>query len=271
MDVKVFISWSKEPSRTIAKSLAGWLGGLVQAAEPWMSDEDIGSGRRWRDLLAAALNETDFGIVCLTSANQTEPWLMFEAGALAKNLESARVIPLCIDLEPSEIDTPLADWQARRLNETEMWKVVQDINASTPRPVALSSLRSLFELTWPAFERDVNEAKASAARPDLVKARRDPQDMLEELVQRVRRLDRPEAGLRDLANLNRLLLVQTSDVGRPKSQVLADLVERSDQIEADLKRRNIFVDESIFPHPPAYRPEPKEDKPPTSEERDNEK
>jgi hypothetical protein len=86
--VKVFISWSGEPSRTIAFELSIWLSGLVQAVKPWMSDEEIGSGKRWRDEIGAALNETDFGIVCLTAANQHAPWLMFESGALAKHLES---------------------------------------------------------------------------------------------------------------------------------------------------------------------------------------
>ena len=88
--MRVFISWSREPSRTIAGALATWLGGLVQAVEPWMSDEEIASGKRWRDEIGSALSKIDFGIICLTRSNQHNPWLMFEAGALAKQLESAR-------------------------------------------------------------------------------------------------------------------------------------------------------------------------------------
>jgi hypothetical protein len=126
--VRVFISWSGEPSRSIARVLATWLGGLVQAVKPWMSDEEIGSGRRWRDEIGAALDDTDFGIVCLTLTNQRAPWLMFESGALAKHLKSARLIPLCIDLEPADVTSPLADWQARKLNREDMLRVVQDIN-----------------------------------------------------------------------------------------------------------------------------------------------
>jgi TIR domain len=113
--VRVFISWSNEPSRSIACALGEWLGGLVQAVEPWVSDEEIASGKRWREEIGAALNETDFGIICLTRGNQHNPWLMFEAGALAKHLVSARVIPVYVDLDSAEVTGPLADWQGRKL------------------------------------------------------------------------------------------------------------------------------------------------------------
>jgi hypothetical protein len=62
-----------------------------------------------------ALQDTDLGIICLTKANQHEPWLMFEAGALAKHLTTARVIPLYIDLGPAQVTGPLEDWQGQSL------------------------------------------------------------------------------------------------------------------------------------------------------------
>src|SRR5690348_3571721 len=99
--MKVFISWSGEPSRSIALALRQWLPLVVQHVKPWMSDEEIESGTRWNDGIGRALEDTDFGIVCVTAANQHKEWLMFEAGALAKRLATARVVPLCIDLPPA--------------------------------------------------------------------------------------------------------------------------------------------------------------------------
>ena len=84
--MKVFISWSGEPSRSIALALRQWLPLVVQHAMPWMSDEEIASGTRWNESMTRALDETEFGIVCVTLANQHQPWLMFEAGAIAKRL-----------------------------------------------------------------------------------------------------------------------------------------------------------------------------------------
>ena len=44
--VKVFISWSKEPSLTLAKILRGWLPSVLNdQVEPWVSSEDIEKGR----------------------------------------------------------------------------------------------------------------------------------------------------------------------------------------------------------------------------------
>jgi hypothetical protein len=83
---KVFISWSGEPSRSIARALHDWLPTVAQHVRPWMSDQEIGTGRRWNEEIAKALDDTDFGIVCVTAQNQHAPWLMFEAGGLAKRL-----------------------------------------------------------------------------------------------------------------------------------------------------------------------------------------
>lgn len=185
--MKVFISWSKEPSRSVARELASWLGGLVQAVEPWMSDHGVTSGQRWRDLIAAELDQTEFGIICLTRANQHEPWLMFEAGAIAKHLGESRIIPLYIDLEPTDVTGPLSDWQGRRVDRDGLWRIVQDINAAIPKPVAKDSLVKLFGRMWPEFETAISAAKT--ADPELRSPVRSTEDMLEELVERVRRLE----------------------------------------------------------------------------------
>src|SRR5947208_7189195 len=69
-------------------------------------------GERWSGEVAQQLEAADVGIVCVTRDNQSAPWLNFEAGALAKKLESSRVIPLPINLKPSEVQQPLGQCQA---------------------------------------------------------------------------------------------------------------------------------------------------------------
>jgi hypothetical protein len=122
--VKVFISWSGEPSRSIARALDGWLESVVQHVDAWMSDADIGSGQRWNEAISKSLDETDFGIVCVTRANQHAPWLIFEAGALAKSVNEGRVVPLCIDLKSAEVTGPLSGFQGRALDRDGVKRLV---------------------------------------------------------------------------------------------------------------------------------------------------
>jgi len=190
MDVRVFISWSGEPSRSIAQALRDWLPSVVQHIEPWMSDEEIKSGTRWTDEVMKALDGTGYGIICVTAANQHQPWLIFEAGALAKRVgeDIARVVPLCIDLKSTEITGPLTTFQARKLDEEGVKKVVLDLMSLRDNPPTKEQTARVFGRMWPELEAQINEAKGMAF--DVRIEQRTAEDMLEELVERVRRLDR---------------------------------------------------------------------------------
>jgi hypothetical protein len=153
-----------------------------------MSDEEIASGTRWNDEIGRSLEDTDFGIVCVTASNQHQPWLMFEAGALAKRLQTARVVPLRIDLPPAEVTGPLLAFQGRCLDREGMRKLIRDINSARDEPLADDQIDTLFDALWPKLEEQVNQAKAQAPKSDS--PRRSNQDMLEELVERVRRIER---------------------------------------------------------------------------------
>jgi hypothetical protein len=96
--MRVFISWSGETSRDVALALRDWLPGVINSVRPFVSTKDIYAGSRWQMEIAAQLEATNFGIVCVTRANQSAPWLNFEAGALAKAVESSSVVPLAIGL-----------------------------------------------------------------------------------------------------------------------------------------------------------------------------
>src|SRR5687767_13125889 len=99
----IFISWSGEPSRKVAEALHGWLPMVIQAATPWMSNSDIEKGQRWGNEIAARLSQIDIGIVCLTPDNLNSPWLLFEAGAISKEMQRGRVCTYLVDLRPEDV------------------------------------------------------------------------------------------------------------------------------------------------------------------------
>jgi hypothetical protein len=177
--MRVFISWSGEPSRTVALALREWLPMVVQHLEPWMSEEDIVSGARWNDAIAKALGETDFAIVCVTPENQAASWLMFEAGAIAKSVEVAHVVPLCIGLAPSQVTGPLKAFQGRSLNEAGMRRLVYDITMARQNPMPRAQVDELFDAMWPSLDAAIHTARKPLISPEQA---RSADDMLSELV-----------------------------------------------------------------------------------------
>jgi excisionase family DNA binding protein len=188
--VKVFMSWSGGLSREVARALREWLPIVVQHVEPWMSEEDIGSGARWNEQVAAELEQTDFGIICLTAANLERPWLLFEAGALAKRLDVARVVPLCIDLKPSDVTMPLASFQGRALSHEGMLRLVRDMNAARDQPLLSQQIDQLVTIAWPMLNDRISGALLENPSDDGGRVRRKTEDVMGELVEAVRRMER---------------------------------------------------------------------------------
>lgn len=151
--MNVFISWSGKKSREVALALREWLPSVLQAVKPWMSAEDIDAGARWNAEINKQLESTTVGILCLTKTNQTRPWVMFEAGALAKTLQGTFVIPYLIDLAPAEVEAgPLTQFQIKVANKDDTWHLLLTLNKALTTPLPEDQLRRTFEKFWPDLE-----------------------------------------------------------------------------------------------------------------------
>src|SRR4051794_9585366 len=101
-----------------------------------MSSEDIEKGQRWGLELSELLTTTSQGIMCVTAENMREPWLSFEAGALATSVTVARVRPVLLDVTPSDVTGPLAQFQATSLTDkADVFNLMTSLNASTEKPM----------------------------------------------------------------------------------------------------------------------------------------
>lgn len=184
--MKVFLSWSGDRSKQLAEALHSWLPLVLHYVEPWLSQADVQAGSRWADVIAAELNVSNFGIICVTPENLTSPWVLFEAGALAKSMADGRVVPVLLDLELQDVAGPLAQFQAKKYEKVGLFDVVKSIQAScTEEVVADDRLHRLFDLAWPDLEKQVRAMPAQL--PD--KAPRPQGEVLEELVVGVRGLE----------------------------------------------------------------------------------
>jgi TIR domain len=118
--MKIFISWSGPRSAAVAEVLKEYLPLINNAFDPWLSSEDIPKGSRSTGEIGDALANARAGIICLTPNNLTAPWILFEAGGIAKTVtEKPLACTLLIGLEPSQVSKPLGDFQATRLKEKE--------------------------------------------------------------------------------------------------------------------------------------------------------
>jgi hypothetical protein len=188
--VKLFMSWSKPRSNQVALLLREWIPSVVQRVEPWMSSEDIDKGQRWGAELSELLATTSQGLVCVTADNVFEPWLNFEAGALAKSVTVARVRPVLLDIRPVDVTGPLAQFQATSLTVREdVAKLIDSLNAGTDKPVEKGLLHKAFDRAWPEFDEAVNRLARTPADGRAEPPRR-PEEKIDEILDLVRTLQR---------------------------------------------------------------------------------
>ena len=161
--MKVFISWSGNYSREIAIFLKGWLQQVLQSSNPWVSDQDIHSGSRWFIELSNNLDSTSVGIICLTKDNIEKPWIMFEAGALAKDMERSMVCSFLIDLKSEDIPAtnPLSQFQHTVPTKESILHLIRTINNYSDKKLEENILEKIFQVYWSIFETKYSEILAT--------------------------------------------------------------------------------------------------------------
>lgn len=151
--MKVFISWSGTRSQAVAELMNEWIKCVLQASNPWISTRGIDKGSIWFSEISDQLKDTAAGIVCLTQENKDKPWILFETGALAKGLNTNRVCTFLIDLEPKDIEDPLAQFNHTTADSDSMWGLISSLNSCLDvQRLSDKVLRQVFDTYWPQFD-----------------------------------------------------------------------------------------------------------------------
>jgi hypothetical protein len=151
--MKVFLSWSGNRSKEVANLLNEWLCCVIQAARPWISTRDLDRGSLWFGEINDQLKDTTVGIICLTQENKARPWILFEAGALAKGLSTSRVCTLLVDLDPKDIEDPLAQFNHTFPTCDSVYGLVKTLNSTLgSNGLDIRVLDQVFKTYWPQFE-----------------------------------------------------------------------------------------------------------------------
>lgn len=180
---KIFISWSKRPTDVIASELARFLRHMFDNVDPFVSKDNVAFGSLSIGEIHRELAGTTYGIVIVTRANQSEPWLNFEAGSLAKTIpddNESRVVPLLIDHESmAQLTGPIANLQAVMADHTGLKRLFSELADSLDVDAAVFGSR--WESGWTTFDHALAAAKRELAEgPEIPD--RSAEDMLEEVV-----------------------------------------------------------------------------------------
>lgn len=181
--MRIFISWSGDRSHAVAVALKGWLRDVFQDLHVWMSSHDIQAGSRWGADLGAELEQTDFGVLCLTAENVLAPWILYEAGSLAKTVKAARVVPYLLGLKPTDLTGPLAQFHGVVTDREGTYRLLESINGTRSPALEPDRLQRLFEKWWPDLEDQLRRIPAPSRQARTDRA------IIEELLERVRSID----------------------------------------------------------------------------------
>lgn len=189
--MKIFLSWSGPASQECAELLASWLPYFSDDIEPFVSSDSIRKGARGLTELKEQLDESSFGIACITRANIDAPWITFESGALSKEVDERKgqVVPFLLEGSHKDLEvagSPLRQFQSTRAHdEADVLKMVRTIDAvlreSAQRHPDDTRVRKLFRKVWPELREGLAAIDLAADSPEQGAPRRSPEEILEEL------------------------------------------------------------------------------------------
>lgn len=185
--MKVFVSWSGSVSHGVALLLRDWLSNVLQYARPYVSSKDIDRGAVWFTEIATELQNSDYGIVCLTKQNMASTWIHFEAGAIFSRFGKGRVATLLIELSPGDVPPPLGQLQATSPDAEQMFQLVATINSMHEQSIDDAKLRQSFDKWWPDFEEGYIDLTSQEPELGNNSKQRKDRDVLEEVLSLSRR------------------------------------------------------------------------------------
>lgn len=205
--MKVFISWSGDVSKKVGEAFKNWIPHVLQTVEPYYTPTDIEKGTRWAHDIAAELELCQAGIFCVTRDNLNSQWLMFEAGAISKQVDGSLVCPVLIDLPATDLAGPLTQFQVTPFQKEEIKKLIQTLNKGNPGTVLSDAhLDHAFELNWPALEKQIEEIRNAATPNDDAQPRRNEREVMFEILELTRALAiQKTGGFKNHNELNSLI------------------------------------------------------------------
>lgn len=108
----------------------------------------------------------------------------------------------------TDISGPLSQFQHRRFVEGDVKKLFSDINNRLPEPLDDKRFNKLFGKFWPDIYGEYSEALKVLSRPSLTKKEKTDRQILDELLFRIRSLERNISKQKITYNLSKEEIIQ---------------------------------------------------------------
>lgn len=242
--MKVFISWSGNISHKVGMIFREWLPSVIQSLEPYVSSEDIDKGARWSSDIAKELENSTFGILCVTKDNLYAPWLSFEAGALSKTMDKSFVTPFLFDIKRSEVNGPILQFQSTVFEKDDIKKLMHTLNkACGENGISSSMLDKAFEVWYPTLESELNKLKECDENAIEIPSKEQMHST--EIIEEILELSRDNQKL--LRNPDMKLIESIDGLKEQMDLISSRLVRNIDREERKMNRkyRVMFMEELI--------------------------
>ncbi|MFA0964326.1 hypothetical protein AB9P05_21150 [Roseivirga sp. BDSF3-8] len=210
----IFLSWSGPKSQKIAEALKTWIPTVIQVTKPFYSSNDIAKGKRWSSEISFKLEQAGFGILIMTDENTTAPWILFEAGAISKNINTGRVCTFLFGIKETDLQGPLSQFQNTKFNKNDVFKLLKDINRELKVPLEDKVLEVTFEKMWPDLDSQISNILDSTPHEGHEEIRTE-RDLLEEILRHTRSIQYKHLFARSSNNFETWM-------GEEKSKVIFD-------------------------------------------------
>ena len=236
--MKVFLSWSGHKSHQVALAFRDWLPSVIQSITPYVSSEDIDKGARWSTDIAKELEDSTFGILCVTKDNLEAPWLLFEAGALSKMMDKAFVCPFIFDLKRAEVKGPILQFQSTIFEKEDVKKLLLTLNkACGDSGLKEELLTKTFEVWWPNLKETLDKIKGESSEEEETSPEKTfSLEILEEILELTRTNQKLLRSPETLLPPNYLEFLFNERLNRNLTEKDKNLLEQMRSISIEIKR-----------------------------------
>ena len=129
---KIYLAWSGDKSRKIAKLVKRFLEYTLPFAEVFFSETDIAAGQQWRSELHLQLRESDHIAICLTHDAIDSKWMYYEAGAAlsSQSQQKRNCIVLLFGVPIRNLPSPLEPFQCTEFTFEDYEKLLFSLHES---------------------------------------------------------------------------------------------------------------------------------------------